>query len=93
VVVVGKNEPMSVHELLGISGETDGQVLALAAAYTRAHAALLADDLDAARGHLSEAMKHREGDGPTLWLAHLVDDVAAGKRPRPWDGVYVLDEK
>jgi adenylate cyclase len=93
VVVVGKNEPMSVHELLGIAGETDGQVLALVAAYTRAHAALLADDLDAARGHLAEAMKHREGDGPTLWLAHLLDDVAAGKRPRPWDGVYVLDEK
>ena len=84
---------MAVYELLGMSGETEGSLLALVAAYTRAHEAVRADDLESARKYLTEAMTHKEGDGPTLWLAHLVDDLAAGKRPRPWNGVYVLDEK
>jgi adenylate cyclase len=93
LVVVGKREPTLVHELLGIAGETDGETLALCAAYTRAHEAVRRDDLEAARRHLIEATQTRPGDGPSVWLSLLVDDLTAGKRPRPWDGVFVLTEK
>ncbi len=93
LVVVGKKEPMAVYELLGISGETDGSLIALAAAYTHAHEAVCADELDKAREFLVEAHTHRDGDGPSIWLSRLTDELAAGLRPRPWDGVFVLDEK
>ena len=81
LVVVGKKEPMAVHELLGIAGETDPQTLALAAAYTKAHEAVRADDLVAARASLLEAVTHRANDGPTLWLSLLIESLDTGGGP------------
>jgi adenylate cyclase len=93
VVVVGQREPMAVYELLGMAGETDEATVALANAYSAAHAAVLADDLDEARRRLLDAVALRPADGPSIWLSRLVDELGAGRRPRPWDGVFVLDEK
>jgi adenylate cyclase len=91
--VVGKNEPVAVRALLGLRGEVSDDVAKHADAYDRGHAAVLADDLAAAREALAEADRVRSGDGPTAWLLGLIGDLESGKRPRPWDGVYVLDAK
>lgn len=92
-VVVGKTEPIPVYELVGLLGTTAPEVVAHAEAFARAHAAVLADDLDAADRALDEASRLRPKDGPCGWLRKLVAELRAGVRERPWDGVYVLTEK
>jgi adenylate cyclase len=91
--VVGKTEPVSVHELLALKAEAPPELVAHAEAYGKAHAAILADDLAAARRALDEAERIRPKDGPCAWLRHLLDELEAGERPRPWDGIYVLESK
>ena len=91
--VVGKHEPVAVYALLGLRGETPQDVLVHADAYGKAHAWVLRDDLEAAKAAIAEAEKVKPEDGPTAWLRGLVEELESGKRPRPWDGIYVLDAK
>jgi adenylate cyclase len=91
--VVGKSEPVLVHELVALRDEASAETLRHAEAYGRAHAALLADDLDAALRHLADAEALRPGDGACAWLRTLVAGLRRGDPPRPWDGVVVLESK
>jgi adenylate cyclase len=91
--VVGKSETVAVHALLGLRGETPQDVLIHADAYEKAHAWVLRDNLEAAKAALAEAEAAKPDDGPTAWLRGLVGELESGKRPRPWDGIFVLDAK
>ncbi|MCC7136910.1 MAG: adenylate/guanylate cyclase domain-containing protein [Planctomycetes bacterium] len=93
VVVVGKSEPIPVYELVGLTGRVAPELAAHVEAFTRAHAAVLADDLDAADAAIDEASRLRKGDGPCGWMRKLVAELRSGVRDRPWDGEYVLHEK
>ena len=91
--VVGKAEPVLVHELVALAGEADATTLRHVESYRLAHAAVLADDLDGAIGHLEAAEADAPGDGACAWLRSLVAELRRGDRPRPWDGVVVLESK
>jgi adenylate cyclase len=93
LVVVGKTEPVPVHELIAMTEDAAPDVVEHAREFGLAHAAVLADDLDAARRHLAASRGKRCEDGPCAWLEKLIEDLASGSRPRPWDGVWVLDSK
>ena len=62
--VVGKTEPVAVYELLGLVGEASPEMVRHAAAFTRAHEAVRADDLDGAERALTEAAADRPGGRP-----------------------------
>lgn len=91
--VVGKTEPVAVFELVGLRAEASVDLVAHAEAFARAHAAVCADDLDTAEAALSEAERLRPRDGPCAWLRVLVAELRAGRHPRPWSGILVLDTK
>lgn len=91
--VKGKTEPVGVFEALALADGAPEPLRALCAAYGRAHAALRADDLEAARAALEEAQAQHPGDGPTRWLVDLLEGLAQGRRERPWDGTFTLDAK
>jgi adenylate cyclase len=91
--VVGKTKPMQVYELVGIRGEALPAVVEHAEAYGRAHAALLADDLEGAARELAEAERAKPRDIPTSWLRGILAQVSDGTLPRPWDGILVLESK
>lgn len=93
LLVVGKSEPVPVWELLAMAYDASDALRRHAEVFTRAHAAVLADDLDAAERLLEEAEGLHPGDGPCRWLGALIDELHDGRRPRPWDGVYAMDSK
>jgi adenylate cyclase len=91
--VVGKTKPMQVYELVGIRGEASDSLAQHVEAYERAHAALLADDLEGARRELGEAEQAKPRDVTTSWLRGILAQVSDGTLPRPWDGILVLESK
>lgn len=93
LIVVGKTEPVPVHELIALAESASPAQRAHAEAFGRAHAAVLADDLDAAETALAEAEKLLPDDGPCRWLGGIIDGLRLGMIARPWNGVYVLESK
>jgi adenylate cyclase len=91
--VVGKNEPVLVHELVALRDEASPEAVRHVDAYRRAHAAVLADDLDGALAALAEAESTHPGDGACAWLRGHVAALRRGDVARPWDGVVVLESK
>ena len=68
--VVGKTEPVAVYELLGPRGRGAAERSRHAAAFARAHAAVLADDLDGAeRGARRGGARCAPGTAPTPGFA------------------------
>ncbi len=93
LIVVGKTEPVAVHELLALAETATADDRRHVDAFSRAHAAVLADDLDAAEAALAEAEAARPDDGPCRWLGGIIDGLRLGLVARPWNGVYVLESK
>jgi len=93
LIVVGKTEPVAVHELLALAEGATPDDRRHVDAFVRAHAAVLADDLDAAEAALAEAEAVRPDDGPCRWLGGIIDGLRLGLVARPWNGVYVLESK
>jgi adenylate cyclase len=93
VAVAGREEPVTVHELLAMREGAPPEVVAHADAFRKAQDAARAGDLAAARAALDEAERRRPGDGPVRWFRGVLDAMAAGKEPTPWSGVVRLKEK
>jgi adenylate cyclase len=91
--VIGKVEPVAVHELVGLAEDAPDDLVAHAAAYGRAHALMLKDDLAAARAALDEAEAIRRRDPAVTWLRGIVLELEAGRIRRPWDGTITLETK
>lgn len=79
IVVRGKQKPVRVFELLGLTSETSTVARRLIEAYGRALAAYRAGDYAAARSSLEAALQAAPGDGPSQWLAGRCADAMAGK--------------
>jgi adenylate cyclase len=91
VVVVGYDEAVPVHELLGRAG--DAVATARAQDFAAAAAALREDRLDVARARLQALVAAHPDDGAARWLAGVLAALEAGTLPRPWTGRVVLDAK
>jgi adenylate cyclase len=85
--VVGRGEPVAVHELVAMSDRATPEQVAHVAAFERAREALMRGDADAAHAALDEAERLHPGDGPVAWLR----GIARG--PLPWDGTLILSSK
>ena len=93
VVVVGREQPVLVAELLGVRATAPPDLVAHVAAYEAARSAAMRGDLDLATRSLDEAERLRPGDGPTAWFRGIVAKMRAGDEPTPWSGRYVLSSK
>ena len=93
LVVVGKTEPVGVYELVSLSEDASASERGHVEAFAAAHAALRADDLEAAREALAQARALAPDDGPCAWLGGLIVGLSEGSVQRPWDGRVVLSSK
>jgi adenylate cyclase len=93
VVVVGREAPVAVAEVLATREGTTPEISAHAAAFARARGALAQGDVPACERALDEAERAKPGDGPCAWLRGVVARTKAGEEPSPWSGVVRLDAK
>jgi adenylate cyclase len=93
VVVVGREEPVAVYELVGLRSGAPPDLAAHVEAFARAHAAARRGDLDGAERALDEAERAKPGDGPVSWFRGVLERLRSGEEPSPWSGRYVLSSK
>jgi adenylate cyclase len=89
VVVVGREAPVAVAEVLALRDTASAEVVGHVQAFGRALDAAREGRLDDARAALDEAEGLRPGDGPCRWFR----GVLAALDGRAWDGVTVLRAK
>jgi adenylate cyclase len=90
LVVVGKEQPVAVYELLAMRADAPADVVALADAFSRAQEAAKAGDGTAARAALDEVERARPKDPVAAWFRGVLDDLPPGKA---WSGLVVLEHK
>jgi len=91
--VLGKTEPVEIHELLGMKDGTPEKALQLRARYAQALDDYRHQRWPAARMGLEECLKIVPGDGPATTLLGRVRDFEAKPPAAGWDGVWNFDEK
>ncbi|OSM00420.1 adenylate/guanylate cyclase domain-containing protein [Magnetofaba australis] len=91
--VVGKNEPITVYELLDKKGGVTGQQADLMAAFHKAQQLYKGRDFKAAMAAFEKALEIVENDGPSLTYRDRCRDYIDAPPPADWDGVYTLSGK
>ncbi|MBI3565678.1 MAG: adenylate/guanylate cyclase domain-containing protein [Elusimicrobia bacterium] len=93
VKVKGKNLPIRVYELLGLSGETDPRLLEKARRFEKGLALYRARDF-AAAGAVFEAVQKEFGPdhASEVYAEHCREHIAEPPSP-DWDGSHALTEK
>lgn len=90
IVVVGREDPVAVYELVGARAGASEERRAHVEAFGRAVEAARRGARSEAEQALAEADRLAPGDGPVAWF----QDVLAGLAPdQTWDGVTTLESK
>jgi adenylate cyclase len=91
--VVGRKEPVELHELIGRKGEPPTIDAAVLSAFARGLSAFAAGRFDDAAREFRSGLEVSGGkDGPSAFFADESERFAAA-RPAEWDGVVVFETK
>ncbi len=102
ITVVGRLQPVPVHEVLGLREHVPAEVLACAEVFERGWTRFASRDWAEARRLFEESSKiepRRPGEmagvktNPSLVYLQLLDEFERNPPPDGWDGVYRLLEK
>ena len=93
IVVVGQTHPEAVFEIIGRAGELTEKQFELLARYAEGLAAYRARRWDDARRAFQAALEAVPGDGPSMAMAHRVENFQVNPPAADWDGAWRLDEK
>ncbi|MBT5874355.1 MAG: CHASE2 domain-containing protein [Candidatus Latescibacteria bacterium] len=91
--VVGRDEPVTVYELLNVKGQVDSRLAEVVAKYNEALEIYEAREWTGAQEKFFEALRIDEDDGPTQTYLDRCERYLAEPPPADWDGVETLTEK
>lgn len=93
VKVKGKNEPVTIHELVGYKETADRKMPAILATFSRGLDAYRSQQWQSARNLFGEVLQQHPEDGPSRLYLQRMDQSQKLPLPEDWDGVTVLDHK
>jgi adenylate cyclase len=93
MTVKGKNEPITIYEVLDERGRTDALVLQAAAEFGAGLARYRAREFEEAKAAFQAALQIRPDDGPAKMYVERCDHFLAEPPPEGWDGVWHMKEK
>lgn len=91
--VVGKNEPITVYELLNRKNQTSGQIADLAEQYARGLEAYRNMDFAGAKEMFEKCLEIVPDDGPSATFVARCKSFLQYSPESGWDGVHTLTEK
>jgi adenylate cyclase len=91
--VVGKNDPVTVYQLLGEPGDLPDGVLEMADRYRRGLAAYRSRNWDRAVEHFRAALALRPDDGPSRTMVGRAMGFKAAPPPEDWNGSFAITVK
>jgi adenylate cyclase len=92
-LLVGKSNPLVVHELLGRLGEVNGQQQGLCADFAEALAAFRAWRWVEAIEQFEKCIAHYGGDGPSSFYIKLCEQFRGNPPGDAWDGIVRVTQK
>ncbi len=93
ITVVGKNEPVRIHELLCPLGKLGPGDIDLVGEFTQGLAAYRAREWDAAASRFKQCLALRPDDAPSAVYLERVAMLRAEPPPADWDGVWRMTHK
>ncbi|MEO5339567.1 MAG: adenylate/guanylate cyclase domain-containing protein [Magnetococcus sp. MYC-9] len=93
VRVVGKNEPVTIYQLLDRKGELDPTMGEILARYNRGRKAYKAKDFATALRHFETILELDANDGPGLTYIARCKEYLDNPPPADWDGVFQFTSK
>lgn len=91
--VVGKEQPITVYELLGRKDQLSGYMYEMLEKYNEGLMLFRERDWQGARNAFRKAVKIVEDDGPSLTYIERCDEFIKKPPSKSWDGVYRLKTK
>jgi adenylate cyclase len=91
--VQGRAQPVSIHELVGLSGEVPAAKAEMIRAYTRGLACYRAQDWAGARDAFTAALAVEPHDRPSAVMRERAAEYVANPPGDGWDGVYGMRSK
>jgi adenylate cyclase len=95
IYVVGRAEPLSVYELIGLEADipADDPVRSLAEVYAKGLAFYRDRNFAGAADHFRRVLEFDPDDGPGRVMLVRCQQYAESPPPDDWDGVFTLDYK
>ncbi|MBF0184106.1 MAG: adenylate/guanylate cyclase domain-containing protein [Magnetococcales bacterium] len=93
VRVVGKNEPVTIYQLLDRKGELDPKMAEILARYNHAREAYKAKDFATALQRFEKVLEVDANDGPALTYVARCKEYLENPPPADWDGVFQFTSK
>jgi len=91
--VVGKKEPISVYQLLGIAGDSDARMRQVCDLYARGLQAYQSQEWAQAIGFFNALLKIAPEDGPSLSLLGRCQTLRDNPPGKDWNGTFVIKHK
>jgi len=91
--VVGKKEPISVYQLMGLAGEGDVRIDAVRNFYGLGLQAYRSQEWEQAIGFLNEVLKIEPDDGPGLSLLARCRMLRENPPGKDWNGAFAIKHK
>lgn len=91
--VVGKKEPITVYQLLGVASDSDERMDKVRDFYARGLEAYQSQKWEQAMGFLNEVLKIAPEDGPSLSLRGRCQALHENPPGKDWNGAFVIKHK
>lgn len=91
--VVGKDDPIAMHELLAMKNEASDLQVRLASTYATALGHYRKREWEAALRGFAACMEIQSDDGPSVLFIERIGKLKAEGVPADWDGVWNMTQK
>jgi adenylate cyclase len=93
IFLVGKNEPVTIYQIIGLKGHVDENLLKTVAFYEKGLSHYKINDFKTALTHFEQALTISLDDGPSKTMADRCRKYIKNPPPSDWNGVFKITSK